>query len=148
IVGILQGFSDLLDVGDDRWEGEDTPLGMALAQRATWSITHDKERDAMDDVEIEDAQDMGMFQAGDGVSLLLETFHFALVGQARVQDFNGCAGTQPQMFPRVEFCEAAPPQETDEAIVAKLLANTVLQLLPCLRALLRFPRDDLWMFDL
>ncbi len=33
IVGKLKGLSDLFDVRDDRWEGEDAPFGMVLAQR-------------------------------------------------------------------------------------------------------------------
>src|SRR5215472_12310182 len=89
-----------------------------------------------------------MFEAGDDASLLLETLYFVLVGQARVQVFDGCGGAQTHMFAQVDFCEATPSQEADEAIVAELLANTVLQLLSCLRALLRFPRDDLGTFNL
>src|SRR6266567_5161691 len=130
IVGILQSLSDLFDVGDDHWEGEDAPFGMVLAQCPTRGIAHDQERGAIDDIEIKDAHDMGVFEAGDGVSLLLETLHFAPVGKARVQDFDGSGGTQTQMFAQVDFCEATSPQETDEAIVAELLADTVFQLSP------------------
>ena len=58
--GILQGRGHLLDVGDDRLEGQSRPVWVELAQGATWRIVHDQKRGVLLQAKVQDAHDMGM----------------------------------------------------------------------------------------
>jgi len=125
VVGILQGICHLLDVGDDRREGQDGAFGMTLAQRAARGVVHDQEGDVILHVKIEDPHDMGMAEIGNEAGFLLEALHFDGIGKQRGEDFDRGLGAQAQVFTKVDFCEAALSQKAGEPIFAKLLANAI-----------------------
>src|SRR6266852_3963894 len=107
VMGILQGVGDLLDVGDNRRKGQDCPFGIALAQRATCGVAHDEERGVIDDIKVEDAHDVRVFEMSDSLSLFLEVLDFLSAGESGVKDFDGGMGVQAQVLAQVDFRETA-----------------------------------------
>jgi hypothetical protein len=49
----------------------------------------------------------------------------ALAGEVGMQDFDSCLCAQVQVFSQVDGSPAPSPDETEQAIVAKLLSDTV-----------------------
>src|SRR6266571_1852064 len=89
VVGILQGISNLLDIGDDRREGQDRSFRVALAQCAAHSIVQNQKGDTIHDVEVEDPHNMGVFEMSNDAGFFLEALYLFIVGESRVEDFDG-----------------------------------------------------------
>src|SRR5947209_11538013 len=68
----LQGSGDLFDVGDDGVEWQECPFGVQFAQGPIGGIVHDQERKAFLYIEVEDAHDVVMHEAGDDARLIAE----------------------------------------------------------------------------
>src|SRR5262245_32764809 len=72
LVGILQGTSDLLDIGDDQGQGNSGARRMFLAERLVGCVIEHQEGSAILKIEIEHSHNMGMRQFSDHLCLTLE----------------------------------------------------------------------------
>lgn len=123
IVSILQGGSDLGNVGDDGVYGELRSLGVALAQVAAGGILHDEKRGAVLYAKVEDLDDMGMPQAGNGARFGEKSGLFS-GAQVSMQDFDSGRCVQVDMFCQVDVGEVTASEQLYETIVAEQLALT------------------------
>jgi hypothetical protein len=98
---------------------------MSLAQRAIKGIIHDKVRRFAIHAKVCDAYDIGMDQAGDGLSFLQEALHVIFVRHFDLEDFDGDLRFEVDMLAKVAFGESPTPDETNDAVVAKLLIYMV-----------------------
>src|SRR5437588_179366 len=69
LVGVVQGWGDLLDVAYDLLQGQARPLGMLGAQGPVGGILHHQERGLVLETELKHAHDVGMLQMSDGARL-------------------------------------------------------------------------------
>ena len=113
IVGILQGFGDLLDIADNGGQRQRDAFGMSVAQRAVGGVVHDEERDAILDIEVQHTHNMRVDERCDGLGFAVEVLD---VGSLHVE---------PQVLAEIDLGETSASQETYEAIVAQLLTYTI-----------------------
>ncbi len=106
VVGVLQGFSDLLHIGGDGCRSGGPASGDEPTQGAVGRVIHDQIGHARFDVKMADAHDVGMLQPGDGARLLLELLQFVSIDQLRMQQFDGDLGAQAHIFAQVDFGKA------------------------------------------
>src|SRR5437899_3340572 len=104
-MSILQGLSHLRDVGDNGVEWEQRPAGVALTQSAIGSIVHHQKGSHALNTEVQNLDDMGMPQMGNGTCLAEKVFSI-IACQLAMQYFNGSLGVQVNMLPQVDFREA------------------------------------------
>src|SRR5438132_5931701 len=102
---------------------------MKLAQRAIGSIHHHQKRDTIFYIKVEDAHDMGMREMSQHACLSAELLA-TLTGEVGMQHFNSCPRVEVQMFSQIDLSKARSPNETDQAIVSKLLSYAVCHLWP------------------
>ena len=105
IVCILQGLGNLCDVGDDGVKRELRTFGMVQAQAAAWSIFHDQEGSLAFHTKVQDLDDMGMPQRGNGACLGKKAFNF-IPCQLPMEHFNCSLGIQINMLPQVDVSKA------------------------------------------
>lgn len=106
LVGILEGFGHLLDVGQKRGQGKARPSGIASAQGAVGGVLHDQIGQAVLHAKVQHAHDMRMFESGDGARLG-EKVGQIIFPQAGMQDFDGGLALEMEMLGEVDLCEAA-----------------------------------------
>src|SRR6266568_2712972 len=123
-MGELQGVGNLLDIGDDSCDGEDSAFGMTIAQGAIGSVVHHQEGGFALYAKFQHTDNMGMDQAHQVACFHTELVH-VVAGQLAMQHFDGGLGAEVNMFSKVDFSEATFSQWADELIVAKLLAYAV-----------------------
>src|SRR5690242_7895048 len=99
-------------------------MRMMLAKRATGSILHDEKRQAIFYLKVQHAHDMRMDEACHRACLVAQLFP-ALICEVGIQHFDGCLRAKMQVFSQVDFGEAAPPDQTEQVVVAKLLSDAV-----------------------
>src|SRR5437763_1885783 len=97
---------------------------MTLADVAIGSIVHDQERDTILYIEVKHADDMRMLQVSHDASFFQKIFLVSLC-QGGQKHFDRGLRLQASMLTKIDFCEASAPQKPNQAIVAKLLADTV-----------------------
>src|SRR5579863_522325 len=127
IMGILQGSSHLLHIGDDGSRWQTTALWVTLAQGAVGGIVHDEKRRARVNAEVEHTHDMRMFETGNGASFIEKAFDI-FVCQPHLEDFDGGLRSEINMLAEVDIAEAALSYQARKAVVAKLLSYTVCHL--------------------
>src|ERR1700746_2081385 len=98
---------------------------MSLGQCTIKGIIHDKVRRFAIHAKVCDAYDIGVDQAGNGLSFLQETLHVIFVRHFNLADFDVDLRCEVKMLSNVDFCESPTPNETNDAVVAKLLIYTV-----------------------
>jgi hypothetical protein len=112
LVRVLQGVSYLLDRRDNHRERDQATFRIAVPQRAMRGIVHDEKRHTLLHIEIEDTDDRGMSQRGDGLGFLLEVL--GLNGaQMGMQHLDGCLLVEPHMLPEIDLGIAALSQQGD-----------------------------------
>src|SRR6266852_923704 len=109
VVGVLQGCRDLLDIGNDAYWQEWSAFGMAFAKRAVWSVVHDHKGDVVLYTKFQDADNVGVYKAGDSLRFDEELLHI-LANQAYGKHFDSSFGLQVNMFAEVDIGEAALSQ--------------------------------------
>src|SRR5947209_12483658 len=87
-MSVLQGLSDLFDIGDNRWYRHRRTCGMQLAQRSVRGIIHDQERGALFNAEFKYANDVRMYQATEITRLVEEILHNR-AGHLGEEDLDG-----------------------------------------------------------
>src|SRR6266699_2770315 len=124
VMCVLQGRRSLLDVRNKDGGGQYNPFRVALAQGAIGGIVHDEKRNAVLHAKVEDADDVGVDEAGDGAGFIAELLHTA-ADQAHLKHFDGCLGIQVNMLAEVDVGEPALPDYTHQVVAAELLSNEV-----------------------
>src|SRR5579884_3780132 len=97
---------------------------MNFAQRAIGSILHHQKRNTIFHIKVEDAHNMGMREMGQHACLSAELLA-TLTGEVGMQHFDGCLSVEVQVFSQIDLSKARSPDETGQAIVAKLLSYAV-----------------------
>src|SRR5437660_8575763 len=97
---------------------------MKFAQHAIGSILHHQKRDTIFYIKVEDAHDMGMRETSQHACLSAELLA-TLTGEVGMQHFDGCLCVEVQVFSQIDLSKAPSPDETNQAIVAKLLSYAV-----------------------
>ncbi len=72
VVGILQGFCCLIDIGNDGGEWEARSMWMFFAQGAIGSVVHHEVGNIVFDAKVEQAHDVGMDEPYKGASFIDE----------------------------------------------------------------------------
>src|SRR5947208_8135407 len=67
---------------------------------------------------------MRVHEASDGLCLATKLLH-SVASQPHLQDFDGGFSLQMNMLAEIHIGEATLPKQTDQAIVADLLSNTI-----------------------
>lgn len=125
VVGVLQGISDLADVGEDDIGRKLDPFRVSLPQGAIGRIFHHQEGCAVGGhIKVEDGHNMRMDEIGDGLGFPLKALYL-IACQFGLQHFNGCPGLETQMLTEVDFGKATLPWQLEEAVVPQLLAYPV-----------------------
>ncbi len=123
-VGVLQGGSNLLDVGHRCGEREAGTTRVTLAQGALARIVHGQKRDALFHSKVVDAHNMRMVEASEQLRLGEEGVDI-FVFQRGMQDFEGGTAFEIDMLAQIDLCEAASSKQAQQAIVAQLLTNAI-----------------------
>jgi hypothetical protein len=97
---------------------------MAFAQGTIRGIIYDEVGSAILHVKFEYAHDIGVDETGNSSSLGTKVFHIIFI-EARMQNFNGGSGIEVDMLTEVNLGKAALPKQADEAVVSKLLSDTI-----------------------
>src|SRR5579885_2867144 len=120
----LQAISYLFHIGDDCGQGQGYSPGVSLAQGTVGSKVHDQERRLLLYTKVQHADDIGMDQPYQ-VARFLEKFVHIIASQLAVQDFDRGLRAQVNMLAQVDLGEAAFAEQTDQAIMTKLLSRTI-----------------------
>ena len=70
-------------------------------------------------------ENVGVYQVGDGASLLQKAFEVFVMCHFGLQDFDSDLRFEVNMLSQVDIGEASSPDQVDHAVVAKLLACAV-----------------------
>ena len=97
IMCIRESIGHLIDITYDSRKGESGAGGMAIAQRATGGIIHNEEGKAAGEAEVEDAQNVGMFEGCDDLRFVGKSLHI-LGGDFAMKDFDGNFRLNMDMF--------------------------------------------------
>ncbi len=100
-MGILQGRTHLLDVGEDQVKWQLAAFEMPLPERAMRSILHHQKGHAVLQGKIQDAHDMRMAQSNQGLRFLQKD-GLLLLGEHRVADFESCLALEVEVLPQVD----------------------------------------------
>src|SRR5437763_7383828 len=100
---------------------------MALTKRAIGGIVHDQEGDAVLHAKFEDAHNVGVYESSNGLGFRTKVLQ-GTAHQTWSENFNSRLCIQVNMLTKVDIGEATLPKQTDELIVAKLLACLVCHL--------------------
>src|SRR6266700_4978788 len=113
VMCVLQGRRSLLDVRNKDGGGQYNPFRVALAQGAIGGIVHDEKRNADLHAKVEDADDVGVDEAGDGGGFAAELFHTA-ADQAHLKHFDGCMRIQVDIHVDVDLALHTLPRDAHQ----------------------------------
>src|SRR5579859_2237076 len=119
IVSILEGISDLFEIGKNSDGRNIAAAGMAAAQCAIGGVIHDQKWSAIFHIEIIDADNVGMAQASDDARLPAKLIQVAAF-QARAQDLDGGIGVQVDMHTQINVREAPLGYQMEQPVIAQL----------------------------
>src|SRR6266704_1597408 len=109
---------------DRRLEGETGATWVQLSQSPARSILHHEKGRPLFHGKLVDAHNVGMIQASEHLGLGEEMLDI-LILQSNVQHFEGGAAFQIDVLTKIDFREATSPEQTQEAVVAKLLTSAI-----------------------
>src|SRR5215469_3418837 len=89
-----------------------------------WSVVHHQKRDAVVEPKLEDADDMGMDEARNGLRFLQKRLLSGWIQLLR-EHFDGGLGLEVAMFAQVDLGIAPFSQQRLQGIVAYLLADAI-----------------------
>jgi hypothetical protein len=97
---------------------------MTLAERTMGGVVHDQERCALFDAEFQHADDMRVGELRDSARLGEELVERA-VGQANLEDFDGCRCLEIDMPGQVDLGEAPLAEELQQLVITQSLSYVV-----------------------
>src|SRR5437764_7323483 len=121
---IVQCLGYLFNVGDDSVKRHLCTFRLALAQRAIGRILHHQERKAILYLKIENTHNMRMHQTSHRARLAAQLLA-GLTREVSMHHLDGCLCAQMQVLSQVDLGETPSPDQTEQAIVAKLLSHAV-----------------------
>jgi hypothetical protein len=125
VMRVLKRRGDLLGIRHGCLERETGAARVMLQEGPTRSVVHNEKRGpVLLHSKVMHAHDVGMLQAGERLRFSEELIYL-LVFERGVQDLERCPAFQEEMLAEVDLGEAPSPEQAQEAVVAKLLADAL-----------------------